>query len=269
MGILNLPVLTDPEERQDIFAAPHYSYSRLAKYLTCPEQYRLYYLERLRPRIPSASLVFGQILHQALAELLANQGDPVKYFQEAWRAVQRTDLRYGARDSCEKLSASGEELLSRFQAEELPKLGKVEYVEKPFSLDITTLDLPFVGIIDLVAHYEGQRTVIDFKTSAKAYEKHEVQLADQLTAYQLAEPTAEQSAFCCLLKTKDSRIDWHVVRRTPNDLAEYLVKVGLTARAIQDGEFYKRSGFWCAWCDFLPVCLGDQKRVKENLIQLS
>lgn len=262
-----LPVL-DSEERQDLFAAPHYSFSRLSKYLSCPEQYRLYYLEGLRPRFPPASLVFGQVLHQALAELLGRGGDPVKLFQERWRAVQATELKFGARDSWDKLFETGEGLLSRFQTVELPKLGKVESVERPFSLDITTLALPFVGVIDLVADYQGQRTVIDFKTAAKAYEDHEVKLADQLTAYQLAEPSAQQSALCVLIKGKESRIDWHVGKRSPKDLEEYLAKMAITAQAIEAGQYYKRPGFWCSWCDFLPVCLEDTRKVKETLIQL-
>ncbi|MBI5762147.1 MAG: PD-(D/E)XK nuclease family protein, partial [Planctomycetes bacterium] len=178
---MTLPVLTESKERRDLFAAPHLSYSRLAKYQTCPEQYRLYYLERLRPRFPSASLVFGQVLHQALAELLAHQANAVEVFREQWQAVKQTELAYKAREPWEKLLSLGEQLLTRFQIEELPKLGAVEAVEKPFSLDVTTLALPFVGFIDLVAHYQGKRTVIDFKTAANAYQEYEVKLADQLT----------------------------------------------------------------------------------------
>ena len=53
------------EEREEFAtAAPHLSYSRINKYLNCPEQYRLYYIENLRPRFAPANLVFGQIVHQ-------------------------------------------------------------------------------------------------------------------------------------------------------------------------------------------------------------
>lgn len=250
-----------------MFSAPHLSYSRLAKYQTCPEQYRLYYLERLRPRFPSASLAFGQVLHQALAELLAHKANAVSVFRERWQAVKSTELVYKAREPWEKLLTIGEQLLTRFQEAELAKLASVEAVEKPFSLDVTTLALPFVGVIDLVARYQGQRTVIDFKTAANAYQEYEVKLADQLTAYQLAEPSAEQSALCVLVKSKDTTIEWHVVKRTAQELSEYLDKVGWTAEAIASGRYYKRPGFWCSWCDFLPVCLGNKGKVKATLVQ--
>jgi hypothetical protein len=33
-------------------------------------------------------------------------------------------------------------------------------------------------------------------------------------------------------------------------------------------RFYKRPGKWCLYCDYLPVCTGDQKKVKETLVQI-
>ena len=59
--------LNDREEEVVPRTTPHLSHSRISRYLHCPEQYRLYYLEGLRPRVPSASLVFGQVVHQALS----------------------------------------------------------------------------------------------------------------------------------------------------------------------------------------------------------
>jgi hypothetical protein len=87
-----------------------------------------------------------------------------------------------------------------------------------------------------------------------------------LTAYKLAEPETEQLALCVLVKTKEPKIEWHCVDRTGEQLAEYLAKVGYVAREITAGRFYKRSGLWCAWCDYLPVCLGDKKKVQETLV---
>lgn len=54
-----------------------------------------------------------------------------------------------------------------------------------------------------------------------------------------------------------------------NRLADYLAKLELVAREVTPRHFYKRSGQWCAWCDYLPVCLGDREQVQETLIQIS
>src|SRR5262249_59180095 len=127
-----------------------------------PEESRLYYVEHLRPRFPAASLVFGQVLHQALAQLLRTKGDPVAAFQRRWDAVRGTDLTFGKRESWEQLADCGERLLTRFVEDELPQIDDVLAVERAFTLTITSLPLPFVGVLDLVASIDGKKTVTDF-----------------------------------------------------------------------------------------------------------
>jgi CRISPR/Cas system-associated exonuclease Cas4 (RecB family) len=250
------------------FPEPHLSHSRITKYLTCPEQYRLYYVEGLRSRVPSASLVFGSVVHSAMAQFFSGQADAVTWFMQEWDSVLGLALTYKPRETWETLRSAGHILLSRFLREELPRLGEVRAVEQPFVLSITDLDMPFVGVIDLVADVNGRRTVIDYKTSSSGYGIHEVNLSDQLTAYHLAEPEASQSAIWVLIKTKEPRIEWHPTGRTPAQLTEYLRKVRLVAGEIGDGKFYKRPGIWCTWCDYLPVCLGDQRKTEETLVNI-
>ena len=249
--------------------APYLSFSRLNRYLQCPEQYRLYYIENLRPRCVSANLVFGQAVHQALAALFRDKKDSVAAFEQIWKEARDYDLDYGQRDSWDKFGAVGKRLLEKFLQSEVPKIGTVWASEKVFKLKITSLDLPLVGIIDLVAALDGTRTVIDFKTAASAFEEHEAVLSDQLTAYRLADPDAEQTALCVFVKTKEPKIEWHVARRNGEQLMEFLAKAGYLAREIAAERFFKRPGKWCSWCDYLPVCMKDEKRTKELLVRVS
>jgi hypothetical protein len=225
-------------------------------------------LEGFRPKREAASLIFGKIIHQALAFLFQGHGDPVAFFQEAWDSTDELDLRFAFREKRETLRERGTILLEKFVKEELLKIGNVRASEKPFSLTLSNLDLPFVGIVDLLADFERKRTVIDFKTAGSSYEDHEVTLSDQLTAYQLAEPTADQSALLVLVKTKEPRIDWYLSNRTGDQMREYLEKLGLIAQEIQDRRFYKRPGQHCSWCDFLPICIGDKDRVGATLMRV-
>ena len=248
---------------------PYLSHSRVSRFLHCPEQYRLYYVERLRPRVPDAGLIFGQLVHEALAHFFRTGAHPAESFVHAWDVLREAPVSYSQRDSWETLRSKGVALLHKFLDEEVPRLGEVSAVEQPFTLRITTLDLPLVGIIDLVADLDDVRTVIDFKTAGAAYQDHDVQLSDQLTAYRLAFPDVEQVAFCVLVRTKEPRIEWYVSSRQPAQLAEYLAKADLVGRAIAAEHFYKRPGRWCGYCDYLPVCLGDQQKVHENLVQVA
>jgi hypothetical protein len=109
---------------------------------------------------------------------------------------------------------------------------------------------------------------VDFKSAGSAYEEHEVAMSDQLTTYQLAEPEAEQVALWVLIKTKEPKIEWYPSKRSPERLTEFLSKASYVGREITAGHFYKRPGMWCSWCDYLPVCLGDKKKVKETLVRV-
>jgi CRISPR/Cas system-associated exonuclease Cas4 (RecB family) len=247
---------------------PYLSHSRVAKYLHCPEQYRLHYVEGLRPRRPDAGLVFGQVIHGALSALFRNGEDPIEVFLRAWQEVESVDIDYG-RDSWVKLKETGLTLLTLFVQRELPKFKNVRASEKSFTLAVSSLGLSFVGVVDLVAELAGKTTVVDFKTAASAYPEYEAAMNDQLTAYQLAEPEAEQSALCVFVKTKEPRIDWQVTERRPGQILEYLDKVDHVAREIGAGRYYKRPGRWCSYCDFLPVCLGDERKIQETLVTVS
>ena len=258
--------LKDRDEPAD--KAPHLSHSRVNRYLLCPEQYRLYYLENLRPRVPSASLVFGSIMHQTLAALFQKKSDPFRFWEESWGMLKHLPLDYSQRENWTKLNESGQRLLTKFINEELPRIKNVTAIEQWFKLSITGLDVPFVGVIDLVCDVDDKRTVVDFKTAGSIGDDHDAHLSDQLTAYKIAEPQAERLALWVLVKTKEPQILWRWTERTGIQLGEYLQKAGYVAQEIAANRFYKRPGMWCAWCDYLPVCLGNTRRVAESLVRV-
>src|SRR5438552_15292801 len=118
------PPIKETEDLHDQEPAPHLSHSRVNRYLTCPEQYRLYYVEKLRPRIESAGLVFGVAIHAALADLFRTGEDPVEHFLRDWQNLKDVELRYKKRESWEDFDAKGQKLLAKVLAEEAPKLRR-------------------------------------------------------------------------------------------------------------------------------------------------
>lgn len=265
---MSTPQPLPPHDEVGDGVLPFLSHSRIHRYLQCPEQYRLYYIERLRLRREPASLVFGKLIHEVLASLFRGQGDPIAAFEKTWDALRETDLTYGQRESFAKLRSAGRGLLELFLTSDRKRISEIQGVERPFMFAITSLPVPFLGVIDLIADVDGLPTVVDFKTAASAYEPHEAALSDQLTAYYLAAPEAVRAALCVLLKTKEPRIAWHFASRRPGQLFELIEKARLVAKAIEAGHFYKRPGKWCGWCDYLPVCLGDRKKADETLIKV-
>jgi hypothetical protein len=194
--------------------------------------------------------------------------DPAVTFATFWKKAGQVELRYGQRDSWDKLNEVGRALLAKFVVEELSRIGKVAAAEKPFELGIAGMSTPFIGVMDLVTEVDGKWTALDFKTSGSSYAEHEAWLSDQLSAYQLAEPEAEQIALCVLVKTKEPKIEWHLSERTSDELTEYLAKAGYVDSEIAAGRFYKRPGLWCTWCDFLQACLRDERKTAETLVRV-
>jgi hypothetical protein len=51
-------------------------------------------------------------------------------------------------------------------------------------------------------------------------------------------------------------------------LSEFLIKTRLIAHEITGGHFYRRPGKRCSWCDYLPVCAGDEAAAPDTLIEI-
>src|SRR5256885_7281346 len=108
----------DPTNPPKAGPAPHLSTSRLQKYLTCPEQYRLYYIEKLRAMVENASLVFGSVMHLALAEYFRRQIDPARTFLQDWDVLNDVQLRFSQKESWQKLRDISQGLLEKFLRDE-------------------------------------------------------------------------------------------------------------------------------------------------------
>jgi hypothetical protein len=51
-------------------------------------------------------------------------------------------------------------------------------------------------------------------------------------------------------------------------MTEYLRKAEIVAQAIAAGHFYKRPGWWCSGCDYLPKCIGDEAEARRRLVRV-
>jgi len=245
---------------------PHLSHSRLQKYITCPEQYRLYYLERLRPKQEAAARVFGAVMHLALAEYFRKERDPLATFREEWTACQKFQLRYSQRESWQKLNQIGEALLQEFLAEEARKFEQVFAVEAKFHIGASNVAAPLVGTLDLVAQLEGKRTLVqDWGQRLGG-----ARCAPLRPAHRLSSGGTGGGADCDLRVGKKARAANHLAftERTPEQQVEYLRKMEIVSLQITDRVFYKRVGFWCRQCEFLPVCTRNEKKVRETLVRI-
>jgi PD-(D/E)XK nuclease superfamily protein len=177
-------------------------------------------------------------------------------------------LRYSQRESWDKLSHIGEALLQKFLVQEAQKFEQVLAVEAEFHIGASNVSAPLVETLDLLAVLHGKKTLVEFKTGANDWGEHDVLLSNQLTAYRLAEPHGERTAICVFVKKREPEILWHFTERTAERQVEYLGKMKMVAQQITQRVFYKRVGFWCRQCDFLPLCLGQKEKAKDTLVRI-
>lgn len=60
------------------------SHSQISKYMQCGHSYKLHYIDKIRPKVTHAALIFGSAIDAALGALLTEKGNPEHVFETAF-----------------------------------------------------------------------------------------------------------------------------------------------------------------------------------------
>jgi putative RecB family exonuclease len=173
------------------------SASQLNCYLGCSLQYKFRYVDKLPKPWRSAGMAFGTSIHAAIEwfhrERMAGRvplaSAAVAIFQADWYAQTVEPLIFGKNETKELLAEKGAEMI-RVYIEAAATAPVPSAVEERFSValvDVETgeeIGVDLHGIIDLV---ESDGTVVDFKTSARAFDVVGLERHLQLSIYALPE----------------------------------------------------------------------------------
>ncbi|AZO96176.1 PD-(D/E)XK nuclease family protein [Halocella sp. SP3-1] len=251
------------------------SHSKLSTYETCGMQFKYKYLDGWKPIQGNANFKFGICVHKAIEMYFIKGKDLVKTFVEEWDKYQGVDLNYSRYDNWEKLLEIGKNLMTLFKEEEAGKFLEMYAAEDVFKFKVNR-GINYYGRNDYVGEVvtpEGEviNAVVDFKTAGKKYDGTEIKLNDQLTSYYHAAKKynlkIDKVAYCVLVKTKTPKIQWFFDTRTEEEVQAYLQKAGEYYNDIMHDRFDKKFGMHCKWCDYKPLCLGDEKMIQEQLYQ--
>ena len=169
-------------------AREHYSYSRLHRYLQCPNSFRLHYIDHLPAVDDGEPAVFGRVLHLTWeyvmrAHVRANRIGPIDIdeategFKSVWSSRSLTDFG---------LFQEGLEMLRRWVRRE----GVVDYrevlgVEQEFDLRIGPHRI--IGAIDRVDRIGDDAVrVRDYKSTRLPPNRRDIEDSLQLAIYDLA-----------------------------------------------------------------------------------
>ena len=221
---------------------PHLSVSSVNSYIECGLQYKFSRIEKFKPDFISDNLIFGSCIHRVLSEfnqekMIGNtlsSDDLEDMFKNDWAksAKDNDDIQYSKGATYRTLLNQGVKLLTEFINKVPDNNNTIIAIEEPFEFHIEGLDIPLIGIMDLVEEdADGAVTITDYKTSKRALSLNEVDKNFQLTIYYTAAKKngyADRPVnlkFDCLIKTKTPKFEQIYTYRSNEDTRRAVKKI--------------------------------------------
>lgn len=219
------------------------SYSQYSVYKTCPHQWYLTYVKKLKPFTPTIHLIFGTAFHETLQNYLqvmfdktTEEADKIHlptYFKTRLVELYQENAKEGHFSTPEELNEFYEDavaILDFFKSKRglyfSKKNTKLVGIEIPIYTTIIegVETVKFKGFIDLVTYDKALKkyTIYDFKTSTRGwsdkYEKKDQTKINQILLY--------KRKFAEMNKISEDDIDvqFFILRRKINEDAEYVAK---------------------------------------------
>lgn len=252
---------------------PHLSVSSIQKYIDCGMQYRFSKIDRLPPEHISDNLVFGSTIHMTLADfnqerLLGSRmklNDLKNLFEKYWheKAYDNPWIKYSAGKNYHVMSDLGKSLLETYYLQLPSKEFTVVSIEEPFMFLIDGLDVPIIGVMDLVEEDDddGSIVITEYKSISKAYGLDDVRRNFQLTVYNMA---AKRNGYAnreivfkidSLIKAKSPRFEQFYTNRNDSDEEKAIRKIKSVWDGIQKGIFIPNDTSWkCSNCEYRSYC---------------
>ena len=145
-----------------------FSYTQIAQYLRCPRSYRHRYLDGWREKDTRASLLFGRCFEKALAAFFSGEDSTAALFKE-WAAYQDAQLEYSRGDDWDRMLRQGIRLLERLAQDDRIRIHQPRDNMQVKLVRSLSSDNDFVSYIDAVGNLDGQRCLLEWKTTTARY----------------------------------------------------------------------------------------------------
>jgi len=247
---------------------PTYSHSQLSTYETCPHQYKLSYIDKIKVETEGIEAFMGSRVHDALEKLyrdlkvtkLNSLEEIIDYYHQSWEKnwnemVQIIRKGYSAED----YRRLGEKCITDYYKRYYPfdqgkTLGLEENIYFPLDQEKGYSIRGFIDRLALLDH--SILEIHDYKTSGRLPTQENVNSDRQLAFYQMG----------VVGKWKDIqeiRLIWHYLAfdteirssRTPEELHRLRRKtLELIQKIETDRQFLPKEGPLCNWCDYQGFC---------------
>jgi putative RecB family exonuclease len=250
---------------------PHWSYSAISQYLSCPLRYYFQRVLRLPQKTVGSSLVLGTAVHTVLAEYHRSiqKDKPTgianlhQVYLESWvKRENENQVIYKNGENRADLMAKGISLIELYLQESPPTnfVAIEETIVAPLHNSRGEyLETPLVAVADLITEVDETVTIGEFKTSGRAYSVAEIETSLQPTCYVNAvlETTGVHATveYTVLVKTKTPKLQRLTTVRYDDDLGRLGDIVENIERAIVANVFYPvESPLNCSTCPYRLPC---------------
>lgn len=252
-----------------------FSYSQINQYVCCPRSYRYRYLDGWGERDSRPAKSFGCCFEKALAAYFSG-GDCGAVFFKEWAAFREAPFEYKTGESWDHLLQQGMRLLERFARE-----GRVRVTSPRQNLQVKLLrNLPggheFVAYLDALGELDGQRRILDWKTTTSRYveaPRELLSLDPQLICYSWMTGISEV-ALAVFIRKRQPEIQYLEASISAVQRKEFGELVEATIGQIEAAQFLPHSGIrfppnGCLSCSHLGLCLENRELIELRLMRKS
>ena len=247
---------------------PVYSHSQLATYETCPQKYKLSYIDKIEVETEGIEAFMGSRVHEALEKLyrdlkvtkLNTLEELLSFYHQNWEKNWNDLIQIVRKSySAEEYIHLGEKCIADYYKRYCPfdhgkTLGLEEYVYFPLEQENGYFIRGFIDRVTLVN--SSILEIHDYKTSNRLPAQEDVRSDRQLALYQMGVAEKWQGI-------EEVRLIWHYLTfdteirssRTAEELDQLRqATLELIQRIEADRQFLPKEGPLCDWCDYQGFC---------------
>jgi hypothetical protein len=248
-----------------------YSFTQISQYLRCPRLYRYKYLDGWLEKDTRASMIFGRCFEMAVGAYFRMEDATCVFFQE-WDRYRDADLEFGKNESWDKLFHGGIRLLECFSQHERVNIPRPEQNLQLKLLRKLSGGNTFISYIDAIGEIDGQKYIIDWKTTTSRYPEQPdglLSLDPQMVCYSWMSGI-RSVALVVFVRKNIPEIQYLTGSISDEQCREYEGLVNTVVSHIEACEFHTHSGIrfpqnGCLSCSHLGMCLGNQQLISSKL----
>ena len=251
---------------------PHFSVSQLTTYLQCPLAYYFQYELGLAWKVTPSAVAFGKCMHRAIETMNVcrkqgqevSQDDLLRSFSRQWAdTIEAGHVGWKKPEEPAELLTKGQCLLEEYYRQ----FRKCQYSDVELGFRLPILDAAtglyvqsrdIVGYIDAI---DNGSTIVEYKTTGRTPNQHQVDSDLQLTlyswAYRMLYGIPEDRIIVVnLVKTKEPKIEVVETHREEEDYTKLIGLMQQVIRAVDQRLFYPNpiGGFGCGTCNYAEEC---------------